>query len=104
MTWNYRVLKRENEHTTDPDEKYYYGIHEVYYRKNNKIKLWTIEPIIPYGSSVEELKECLNLMLKDSSDRPVLEEYTNILGQTRLREIKEKPRKKEETQLEFNFK
>lgn len=59
MSWNYRVMKRENS-----SGEYDYGIYEVYYDENGKVISWTINPITPVRSSEEELQFELHLMLR----------------------------------------
>lgn len=66
MTWNYRVVKHRAKRET------FYGLHEVYYRKNGKMYLWSPEPEA-IGSTKGELIEALAMMLRDATkDAPVL--------------------------------
>jgi hypothetical protein len=46
MTWEYRVMARDDE----------LAIFEVYYGENGEIKGYSIDPVSPGGSTVEELK------------------------------------------------
>jgi hypothetical protein len=57
MSWNYRIMKHEDEET-------WYGIHEVFY-KDGKIALWTEKPVEVLADSVEDLGEVLKMMMKD---------------------------------------
>jgi len=52
MTWNYRVIKREDEQNGCA-----YQIHEVYYDDAGKIETWTKEAVKPLGESLEALRE-----------------------------------------------
>jgi hypothetical protein len=66
MHWNHRVLRHD--HPTDP----YYAIHECYYDEGQtEPHSWTSDPIDVVGSSVTELRETLERMLK-SLDKPVV--------------------------------
>ncbi len=47
MTWNYRVIRREDE---------IYAIHEVHYNKDGKPSGVTVEPSWPQGETLEELQ------------------------------------------------
>ena len=64
--WNYRIFR----HTKDGEE--WFAIHECYYDENNKVTGWTTRQIDPYGDSVEELKDVLEMMY-EALDKPVLE-------------------------------
>jgi len=68
MTWNYRVLK----HVTETEE--FYQIHEVYYHGDTyviDIYACTEEASSPYGETVEELKENLEMYM-EAFDLPVI--------------------------------
>ena len=60
MSWNYRIIYYD-----DDDVHPYYGLHEVFYSKKGKIKTWTKEPDI-VGESVQDIKDQLKMMLKDT--------------------------------------
>ena len=82
MTWNYRIIKRENEIWT------YFAIYEVYYNKNGKITSWSEPPISPYGEDdVEDLKRDFKLMEK-AFEKPILIEMINKKGKEVLKEVK----------------
>ena len=66
-TWNHRVVQKNDEVGF---VKQYYEIHEVHY-KNDDIVAMTDSAVIPYGETVEELAESLNMMLT-ACKHPVL--------------------------------
>jgi hypothetical protein len=49
MTWNYRVMRRENT----------YAIYEVYYDNDGNMETFSEEPVCPMGESLEELRQDL---------------------------------------------
>jgi hypothetical protein len=55
MSWNYRVMTLDNGKS--------YGIHEVYYKEDGTLSMYS-DSIDPYGESIEELENDLKLMLK----------------------------------------
>lgn len=55
-TWNHRVARRTVEGETC------YGIHEVYYSDNGEIRFWTLDPVDPFGETVDELRADLARM------------------------------------------
>lgn len=69
MGWNYRVLRREYK-----DEPYY-AIHEVYYKKNGSIRMWSVNAMDPGGSTPEELADVLRMM-QEALKKPILQEVT----------------------------
>jgi hypothetical protein len=78
MTWNYRVIKR-NDGKND-----YYAIHEVYYRPD-ETSAWTATSIKPYGKSIEELGNDL-IHMQEALRQPVLQEVMKD-GEEVLEEI-----------------
>lgn len=68
--WNTRIIK----HTVKYLDKIetYYGIHEVYYDKEDKPVLWTSEPIDVTFQDKEEFEILLKQIL-DAKDRTILE-------------------------------
>lgn len=56
--WNYRIIK------TIEQGQPLYRIHEVYYNDNGKIEGWTEEPMLPYGESLDELREDIHYFLQ----------------------------------------
>ena len=66
MSWNYRVCRKRfegfNPDLHDPDDEYSYGIYEVYYNDDGDIWANSMEPMEPYGTSLESIKECFSLM------------------------------------------
>lgn len=69
MTWNYRVVRRACQTQRGPE--YYYGIHSVYYTKLVPTSV-TMEPSVPYGDTLEELREELEKMQKAFA-KPVID-------------------------------
>ena len=67
MSWNYRIIEH------DKDELPYFGLHEVYYDKDDKASAWTERPAI-VGDSQAEVVQTLEMMLKDAKTRPVIKE------------------------------
>ena len=61
MSWNYRVIKKDDE----------FGIHEVFYNKRGEICLISDDQIAPYGKEIEELRGDVNKMT-DAFGKPVL--------------------------------
>lgn len=57
MTWNYRIIKHEENGET------YYAIHEVYYDKNGKPEAVTKESIAAQDDTPEGIKQQLEWML-----------------------------------------
>ena len=93
MSWEYRVCKEANSISgtlmermgiieLDEDDRYSFSIREVHYwdSDENKIYLTSEEERAPYGSTLEELKNSVELMLK-AFDKPVIDldklEYYN---------------------------
>lgn len=72
MSFNYRVLQNVNDHElVSDDERIWYAIHEVYYDENGVPNASSSEPIYPYGTTLEELKESIELYLT-ALDKPTL--------------------------------
>ena len=68
MSWNYRVLRMKC------DDGYYYRIHEVFYKTQDRDHLlWSEDAIEPHGETIKELKDDLKMML-DALDKPLMEE------------------------------
>jgi hypothetical protein len=59
MHWNYRVMKKKNE-----SGEYEFGIYEVFYDEEGKMKGCTEEPMTPVCKSAEDLKYELTVMLE----------------------------------------
>ena len=64
--WNHRLIRRGG-----PGEDPWYRIHEVYYDDSGKISGWTIDPVEPFGETVEEIRQELEAMLRACGE-PVL--------------------------------
>lgn len=58
MTWNYRVMKRKNS-----GGEFEFGIYEVYYDENGKVKGWTEDSMTPVCSSSDDLKYEMQVMM-----------------------------------------
>ena len=67
MHWNYRVVRK----VVDGVETF--GIHEAFYesRKDTHPSI-TVDPVEPYGDSLEELKDSLKRM-KKALKKPTIE-------------------------------
>ncbi len=78
MSWNYRVIRHIEKETNE----FWFGIHEVYYSENGQVKHWTKYPVKPAGSSLEDLKGDITLMMK-AFDKPTLEVKQNTLLEMR---------------------
>ncbi len=61
MSWNYRVVKKDDG----------YGIHEVYYNEADDICMISENQIAPYGTDFHELRGDVHKM-EDAFGRPVL--------------------------------
>lgn len=65
MHWNNRIFKKKCKHSGEV----YYEMHETFYihgGDDDGELGWTIDPKIPYGSTPDELIECLEQMLSDA--------------------------------------
>ncbi len=73
MTWSYRVIL----HDTDPNrERWWYGLHEVYYNAVGDVTAWTEEPVGFTCSSdegIEGVQQSLDMASADAR-RPLLRE------------------------------
>ena len=67
--WNYRVIRKRHAAL----DSISYEVHEVYYRDDGGVELWTHSPVKPYGDALEELREDIGFFLQ-AFRRPVLEE------------------------------
>lgn len=61
MSWNYRLVKMEYPNSTVFTTEQVLEIKEIYYDKEGKINGYG-DASVPYGETVEEVKECLDLM------------------------------------------
>ena len=69
MTWNYRVIRKTNTGYDHLDELY--AIHEVYYSKDGKPEMVTVEPVGIVGEDYAEL--CAELAhYTEAFSKPVL--------------------------------
>lgn len=83
MSWNYRVIRRTGGYGCGIEGKWVsFCIHEVYYTKRGRPKSWSEDPQDPHGETLEELRDCLNMMLA-ALDKPVLEERGNKLAEVK---------------------
>jgi hypothetical protein len=70
MTWNYRIIKRKCKET----DEVYYGLNEVFYKKDGSLIAFSDEDDI-VADSPQEIVEVLYMMLADAKkDRPILTE------------------------------
>ena len=67
MSWNHRVVRRiwETKEVT-------YEVHEVYYDKDGTKDGMTVNPIVPTGDSVAELRKDMERYMK-ALDKPVMD-------------------------------
>lgn len=96
--WNYRIVRhRVGKGLT------WYGLHEVYYKKNGKIDLWAPRPDA-VGDDVWDMIGGLAVQLRDATkDTPILEEK-DLPGKTKRmttcehcgHKLKPLPRKKKD--------
>ena len=71
MSWNYRVVRTEYPNSMMYKSEQVLEIKEVYYDKDGNIKAFGEAPV-PYGESIEEVKECLDLMYK-ALEQPIVD-------------------------------
>jgi len=77
MSWNYRVVRKQNPHFGQEDEPdHYYGIHEVYYDKNGNPSTVSVESQAPFGESRNELWIVLD-KFREAFTKPILD-FENI--------------------------
>lgn len=69
MTWNYRVIEHD---TPEPTESPF-GIHEVYYDDQGRVKAWTEKAVGVAAPTVVALGEELEIMA-EALKKPVLKE------------------------------
>ena len=62
MSWNYRVVQRED----------LFAIHEVYYDEAGKPAAVTADAMTPDGDTLEELRETFE-QFREAFDQPVLQ-------------------------------
>jgi len=65
--WNYRLVRRKFNKET------FYGVHEAFYDKNQKVWAITEEPMRVFEDSRAEVLETLATMIKDVLRAPVLD-------------------------------
>lgn len=68
MTWNYRVVKYDEQANSQSE---YFAIHEVYYNEDGNIVSWTENPIVPCGDTPEGLEISIISMLS-AFNKPVI--------------------------------
>lgn len=61
MTWNYRIIDRADG----------YYIYEVYYTNDGRKDAFSLEPMYPYGDTLDELRSDLEYM-QAALDKPIL--------------------------------
>ena len=85
MSWNHRVVRHSQ------GGKTWFGIHEVYYDDNGKIKFWTENPVKPMGGTLKELQEEL-AMFSDAAGKAMARNDTDrVLDETELPNYKAEP-------------
>ena len=72
MTWNYRVIRSEQDGWID------YAIHEVYYGPRGDIDCWSVDSCPAHGETLAELSDDLDRMRR-ALDKPILEEHNGKL-------------------------
>ncbi len=65
MSWNHRVMRFSN------DSEEWFGVHEVYYHEDGRLRGYTTEAVNVMGETVEELRAILERMLA-SLNKPIL--------------------------------
>lgn len=92
MTWNYRIMKRASK--VGRKINIWYGLYEVYYRKDKKPYMCTEEPEV-IGDTPAEVVECLAMMLRDATkvNVPVLD-YDNPPWKNKSRKAPVKGKKR----------
>lgn len=75
MGWNYRVVKMEYPNSLVFTTEQVLKIKEIYYDKDGNINGYGDAPV-PYGESIDEIRESLCLMLQ-ALDEPILN-YSDI--------------------------
>lgn len=68
MSWNYRVVKKEQS----------YAIHEAYYDELGRVHSLSMEPICPSGETIEELDKHLKLLTEALQREPI--DFDSICG------------------------
>jgi len=66
-TWDHRIVKKRDPNYKEESEfplEFYYEVHEAHYNDNGGLCAITTDPIMPYGETLEELKQTLEWMLK----------------------------------------
>lgn len=94
--WNYRIVRHRLKKIT------WYGLHEVWYKKNGKIDLWAPAPAAA-GDDPKDLVAYMALLLRAAtrSDSPILDQK-DMPGKTKAmttcehcgHKLKAMPRKK----------
>lgn len=65
-TWNYRVMRHKHKGEVG------YAIHEVFYKEDGYVAGWSADAVDPYGDTVVELAEVLQMMMRATTE-PVLD-------------------------------
>ena len=66
--WNLRIIYH------DKEEYPWYGVHEVFYSKNNEIMYYTINAVDITGETTKKLRDYVDLIQKDINRAPILVE------------------------------
>lgn len=86
MHWNYRIIRKDYKKDGVIIESSY-GIHEVYYDKNNRACMVTENSISLYGETISELMEHW-VLLSEAFNKPIML-YENIPEPGAINETKE---------------
>ena len=72
--WNHRVFRHVKIDNITGEKTVIYAIHETYYksRDSDEVSGFTSEYVAPFGETLEELREELEMMLK-ACDKPILD-------------------------------
>ena len=71
LSWNYRIVKNTYLNQILNTSETLFEIKEVYYNETGNIISFGNAPV-PYGNSVEDVKQCLDMMQK-ALNEPVIE-------------------------------
>ena len=72
--WNYRIA-----HRPKSDPLLGYMIYEVFYDQDGKVKMYTANPISPFGDIPDELYEDMFNMMRAFDEEPLNLDYIDYL-------------------------
>lgn len=77
MYWKYHIAKKKQKRKYDlskeEHEYYEYGVVETYYNEDGVIQFTSEQFETPYGETLDEVIECLEIMLEDARKNEVLD-------------------------------